>query len=104
MKTKETFKEKLMAELKKIGWSYRHCGCNIYQIISHHKKGTDFVFDDYSLYMDSDSSWGKDARKEKYHTMGGIKFLFNKCKIKAEDNYVSVSANGAFIMFRGKSK
>lgn len=97
-------KEQLIEALKTIGWTYRRCGCDIYQIVSHHKKGTDILFNDQGIWVESTSIFGKDARKDRYHTMGNIKFIFKNCELKIEEGFVSISTNGAFMMFRGNKK
>lgn len=91
----------LIEALKKIGWNARYCGCDTYQIVSHHKKNTDFLFDKDSIWIDNTNIFGKDGRKDKWHTMGKVKFMFDKSEIKIESNFISVSNNGSFIMFRG---
>jgi len=92
-------KEKLMQELKRIGWSYKSCGCGIYQIVSDHKKGTDWLFDDYSIYLNNTDVFGKDGRKNRHCSMGSVKFIFDKCRLELDENYVAVSTDGAFVMF-----
>lgn len=82
------------------GFSFRNCGCNIFQVISTHGKLTDFFFDEESIWLDSETAWGKDRRKDKYHVMGICKFVFKYCVLKNEKDYVSVATNGTFLMFR----
>lgn len=102
---KKSKSEKLKSYLKEIGWNYRNCGCGIFQIISCHKKGTDVLFDDHSLWIEDDGKiFGKDARKNKYFTMAIVRFTFDKCKIEKDDEFISVSSKGTFIMFRKDSK
>ncbi len=98
--------EELKSALKEIGWSYRYCGCDIWNVISCHGKHTDILFDDYSVWIENQKLFGKDSRKDKYFTAGVCKFSLKECEIRidGEGEFVSVSNNGAFIMFRKTEK
>lgn len=94
--------DQLRKALENIGYKTRYCGCDTWNVISAHGKETDILFDNYSIWVENQKIFGKDSRKDKYLTMGVCKFNLDKCEIKTtpEHDYVSVSIDGAFIMFR----
>ena len=51
-----TFIKDLQTKLKTIGWSSRHCGCGIYNVISCHNKPTEFMFNDYAIWIENNNS------------------------------------------------
>lgn len=99
--------KQLIDALKGIGYDYRYCGCDIYQIVNDKKRGTEFLFDSEKVYLDdSGTVFNIDRRSKRYGNLGAVNFYFNKCKITfyKKENFVSISAKGAFINFRPHKK
>lgn len=99
--------QKLVDCFKKINYSFRHCGCDMYSVVNDLGRETDFIFDTEKIELKADKIFGEHKGINKYGSSGCVIFYFKNAIIEY-DNYskhngvlhISNKTHDIFLTFR----